>query len=481
MNTGESLPPSHRRNRNRNRFGSAVGSAVTTALAVYGAYQLAVWAWTTWNDTTDESNHETNDETNDDMKDDMYHCDNDRNQNVEIKSQTHRRRMEQNHETSNRQRQTQQRQRRRYVTQCQRQTATTLAALSSIVLQKIEAATDTTLYRSQLKEIRKLHSDDTKHHESILWMSIQVETVTRCMTMAYAYTLFFVTLTVQVHGMGGELLRNSTMADIKEAELKLCSDGSHDGDITDALTQWYDAFLDRDGGLDDLISCVRSAVQTALKDWNIHDPIYALQMKVNHVQEAIAHIRSEVERINGDFVTRFMIHRTDANDVTPDDLNFNANRNVEHLTHHPSNTTTPFQNSNHSNDSNDTLRTEVFDCDLLESPMVRDAMQDAVQCVFTILDEHFVTQMFSAHQTDTTTTILSELPLPQVIAQFKVTTRSFLPMDCTTNRQGKNNSTRSGGSIDSYLRAMEQLPSIQAVAMMSFDSDMLVQKQSKET
>lgn len=396
MNHFENTPSNRRRRR---PFGF-VGTAVTTALVVYGTYHIAMWAWNTWNPSGENNDDEDKERISNTMP-----------------SQRHNGERYQNRTTDRLQ------QRRRCMAQCRRQTVATLAAFSTMLRTKIEEGTDTTMVRRQLKEIRKLQSEDTKHQESILWMSIQVETVTRLITTVYATTLLFTTLTIQIHHMGGRMYnKNHT------------SNDTSDLDAHNALLRSYDAFWERDGGVDDLLEFVRTSVQTALKSWNIQDPTFALQMTFSHLLHAIAQIRTSVEA-KGDLLHRFIIVN---DDVDGTELPESAKA-----------TTT----------SNNELLNEMYD--ILESPVANDAIRDALQCTFTILQQHYIEPMFVNSDNDSSKSHVVVRPLPHVISQLKIMTNSFIYTD---------NSDCNSNVSTNYIKVMEQLPTMQEAARISFGS-----------
>ena len=332
----------------------------------------------------------------------------------------------------------------------------TLAAFNAMLLKKVEEGTETTLVRRQLKEIRKLQSDDTKHQESILWMSIQVETVTRLMTMAYATTLLYTTLTIQVYRLGGRMFHCHTTQkqngdyDDDDNNNKSELDGGQQ-----ALLQSYDTFWELDGGLDELLEFVRSAVQTALKSWNIHDPKFALQMSFEQLLQAISQIRATVEA-KGDLLQRFVImnNSMDTNNTEP--------AVSQSTTTTTTNSTTP---------TNSIVLNEMYD--LLESPIANDAIRDALQCVFTILQEQYIATIFhnSNNNVNNSTGNYNNnvRPLPHVVSQLKVMTNSFIHYDSSSHdNTTSNNSSGSSTGSNIYVAAMEQLPSIKVATRISF-------------
>jgi hypothetical protein len=317
----------------RRRRTSGIGSVVTTALAAYGTYHLAVWAWNAWNAYADDEKE------------------NGQNKNTQSSSLLNRLRQ-------------------RRMTLCRREIANTLSSLGTIMRRKIDEGTDLTLYRSQLKEIRKLQSNSTKHQEEVLWMKIQVETVSRLITNVYAYTLLFTALTIQANCLAGSMSRN-----------KVNDEGKEEGvDEHSALLLSYDEFLER-GGVDDLLNSVRNAVIDAIMDWSIQDPS-ALRMTAPRLQEAINQIRIQME--TGNLLQKYIV--VDKFESLIDNV---------------------------------ALLNETYD--LLESPVANDATRDCLNCVFAALEQHHMTHIFGSPTTD--------VPLARVVTQLKTTTSNFFQPD----------------------------------------------------
>jgi hypothetical protein len=451
MNPTENTPY----RRRRRPFGY-VGTAVTTALAVYGAYHLAVWAWNTWKSSEDDE--EENEQEED-------HTTINNTQQNGGTTQPQQRRHVKHRVTKDPIPVVQQ---RRCMAQCRLQTAATLAAFHTMLFKKIEDGTDTTMVRRQLKEIRNLHSDDTKHQESILWMTIQVETVTRLLTMVYATTLLYTTLTIQVYRLGGRMYHSQNVSKPNGDDQQNISEWENHA----ALLHSFDTFWETDGGLDDLLELVRSAVQAALKSWNIHDPAFALHMSLAHLLSAISDVRSVVE-VKGDLLQRFI--------VMNDSTDANNDNNTEPDASPPATATSTTAAPPTPTPTSNVLLNEIYD--LLESPVANDAIRDALQCVFTILQDQYIAPIFNCNDKSNHTTgnnsnnnDSNEMehrsnvrPLPYVISQLKVVTNSFIHSDSGSNHGDSSNGKRNG-SIGSniYVSAMERLPSIQEAARISF-------------
>lgn len=348
MSYRENSPHAQRRRRT---FG--IGSVVTTALAAYGTYHLTVWAWNAWNAPADD--------------------DKDKGQKGNTQSSSLRNRI-----------------RLRRLAQCQREIKITFSSLGAILRRKIEETTDVSVHRSQLKEIRKLQSNSTKHQEEVLWMKIQVETVCRLVTNVYAYALLFTALTIQANCLAGFMFRNQ---EIKETKVEV-------SDEQNTLLLSYNAFLER-GGIDDLLTSVRNSTFEALRDWNIQDPS-ALHMTSPRLQEAINRIRIQIE--TGNMLQEYVV--VEKYETLVDNV---------------------------------ALLNEMYD--LLESPVANNATKECLKCVFGALEQHLMTNIFSAPSTD--------VPLARVVAQLKATTSGFFQPDV----------------LVSY---MEKLPAVEEAAITSF-------------
>jgi hypothetical protein len=328
MSYQERTPHAQRRRRT---FGT--GSVVIAALAAYGTYHLALWAWNACSSPDDEGKN--------------------KGQNENIHSSSIRNRL-----------------RQRRMARCRREIVISLSSLGAILRRKIDEGTDMTVYRSQLREIRKMQSNSTKHQEEVLWMKIQVETVSRVVTNVYAYALLFTALTIQAHCLAGSLFRKEN-----------CDATNEEGvDEHNALLLSYDAFLER-GGVDDLLSSVRNSVVESIKDWSIQDPT-ALHMTAPRLQQAINQIRIQME--NGNLLQKYVV--VDKYESVIDNV---------------------------------ALLNETYD--LLESPVANDATRECLDCVFAALELHYMSHIFGSSMTG--------VPLARVVTQLKTSNTSFFQPD----------------------------------------------------
>lgn len=325
-----------------------IGLAVATALTVYGTYHLAVWAWNACVVVPDDDENTATQ------------------QNAEAATarqpsepvRLHRLRM----------------------SRFRQEASSTLRAFGVTLARAIEASTDVSVSSKALKELRKERPKDRKK-EGELWMTLQVETISRLVATAYAHTMFFAIHTVQVYLTAGHLHRRWQEADSAEHR--------------QALLLIYDAFWKR-GALADLVVCVREAVATAVTDWSIHTPATALHMTADLFANAMHSIRGAVEA-QSNMLQRFVVVA----------------------------------------DADSKLLAETFD--LLESPVVHDAMHECLDSTFGILLQRIVNLVF----------VDGDRPLAYVISQMK-------------------NVTNDVYTDPSYLVAMEQLPSVIKVALISF-------------
>ena len=285
----------NRRRRQRNHHpppppppsSSLMGNLATAAVVAYGTYRVAGWAWDTiWNDNDYDNNNSGNG-------------------NYRMPAQTGR--------TQQQQTQQQQQQRRRYrwdlrrdrLVQCREECRKTLQKFLPAIRSQIEDRTDVSQETARLKQIRARDKkkknkmkknnnvvddnsgaaatvdDDDDDERAELWETIKVRAVTRLVVTAYANTLMFLVLTVQVNLVAGRLFQNDDNTNDSEYSADNGSSGGGDNNNNSTtandkeahrlvLTRTYQYFLNQ--GLDRLMSAVEDAVQDALdpnRGWNV--------------------------------------------------------------------------------------------------------------------------------------------------------------------------------------------------------------------
>jgi peroxin-3 len=145
---------------------------------------------------------------------------------------------------------------------------------------------------------RLLHASVAREKE--LWERIKVRSVTRVVASAYAHTVLFLVLTVQVNLLGGRLFEDQVFGPgRKEAE---ASDeeadrgaerrmASYRASHRFVLTHTYEPFFAR--GLAGLVDAVEGAASEALADWNVLEPS-SLRFTLEEFDEGIRRVRALV-------------------------------------------------------------------------------------------------------------------------------------------------------------------------------------------
>jgi Peroxin-3 len=426
------------RHRRRRRTAVAVGTTVTVAvLAAYGTYQLAKWAWQKYYGAT------PNDDDDDDEE-----------RRASTTTTSHYR--QKRHHPS-----------RRHQNICHDdEIVTTLEAFRTTLLSRIEQLTDVSTAR--LKELRKHkqqqqrnHTETTiteesneycsRQHEQELWMQLQVETVTRMMATVYAHTLLYVVLHVQVHWMHGHWLRQSRKAQQQQptatttspTEAAVLQEQQQDH-LQAAMVGLHRTFLEQ--GLPALVERVRHAVIPAVAAWNIHDPATALHMTAQKLGQAVTHIRRAVEhpQQSSSLLEQFFTATAAATDTHAAAAAVNTSSYMARV-----------------------FLDETYD--LLESPVVKDAVTDCLDTVFTMVQQHHWQPIFA---TNTTTTTVDR-PLAHVIAQLNKR-HSNTAAAAATGAVDHNNHTNTNTNIwytvstEPFTTAMAKLPSVREAAAISF-------------
>jgi peroxin-3 len=274
----------------------------------------------------------------------------------------------------------------------------------------MENVTDCTLQQEVLKQQRRnkqISNNDSlqEDEEADLWDAIQIETMTRLIATAYAHTILYLLLTVQIHLIGGYLFRQAVEEHQQQRrqeqqepssmsfsnvilhqinnQFRTQKKFSNNPEVyRSVLLQTSHRFLDQ--GLSKLVCMVRLAVQRSMNRnvWNISNPSSALHMTHDKFQDTIIAIRNELDR----------------NDLT----NILQKVIVEPMVI--------------SNDNGDDVKALIEEtCDVMESPVVRDALQESLNMTFDIMKHEHWSLIFGGE----------DRPVAQVIAQVKHTTNSF--------------------------------------------------------
>jgi hypothetical protein len=292
--------------------------------------------------------------------------------------------------------------RRLRMTQCRSETIHALEGFLSTLRGIIEKETDSSQARKMLKSMRAAgHERDstTVEKERELWEAFKVYSMTQMIATAYSMTLLFLILTVQVHLLAGQQDTRDT---------------NHQQQATheQVLQRTYSYFFEQRGLLS-LIHAVERAVREVLADWDVQTSLHVPRERVKY---AIQQIRTRMEesRYRPRSLMRFLMPPPTTQDETVQ-----------------------------------SLLDATFD--VLESPVLIDAQQDALNATFDILcKEHWGT-LFEAEDPDEPAT----KPLATILARLNKSSKSFY--------DGTESSSSS-----SYSRVLETLPSVLELGDVSF-------------
>jgi peroxin-3 len=410
------------RRRPRQWNGPSTGTVVAAAAVAYGAYKLANWAW------SNVLNEPIQDTTEDDKE----------------RGQT-RNTTETNPQMW--------RMRRQRMTRCRDETAKALEGFLITLRKTVEDKTNTTKETQALKKLRaeRGEMDETlrREQEKELWDIIKVRSVTRTMATAYAHTILFLVLTVQVNLLGGRLLEEQTRTNSSSGASMASNDtaasdrmGNYQASHKFVLMHTYEYFFGR--GLVSLISTVEEAVAEVLADWDVLDRS-SLHMSRETFEEAIQDIRSIVE---GGRPSRPSTRQRRPRSLLRFLMPPSANLEVS---------------------LDDELASSILDetFDLLESPVVSDAQKDCLNATFEMMrDQHwgaiFETVGSTSARQDTAC-LWTTKPLASVLTKLKYTSNSFY-----TSPDADSEYT-SQTMVPSYCAMMEGLPSVLEVGDVSFN------------
>lgn len=141
--------------------------------------------------------------------------------------------------------------RRQRVVKCRTETTKAYKSCWPSVRESIEAATNTSKETKDLKELRRRKAEekeDTDQEQAELWYLIQLKTLTGLITTAYASTLLFLSLTLQIHWVGGKMMKDTENIDTARHQ--------------QVLMKTHDYFLKQ--GLPLLLETVRRTVSLAV-------------------------------------------------------------------------------------------------------------------------------------------------------------------------------------------------------------------------
>jgi peroxin-3 len=408
-------PSGRRRSSNQ----PSVGTLATAAVIAYGTYRLANWAWTAWNGRTDDEHH------------------------VFSATAAHHARSADKHESRRSPAQQHQwRLRRARLERCRDEAATALKDFLPTLRRTIEQATDTS---AETKALKKLRADKLsgllpkEYQERDLWDAVKVLAFTRMVSTAYAHSIIFLVLTVQVNLLGGRLFHeqmrnqasNRSLGDDSVASDRMLSyQASH----RLVLTKTYDYFFQR--GIASLVQTVERAVSDVLSDWDVTDPS-SMHTSRDMMEQALVKIRDTIEGRTGR--RRSRRPRSMMRFLLP----------PEPDAHVP-----------------DELAQAILDetWDLMESPVLEDAQRDCLNVTFDTMRDKCWGNLFL--NTDApqhaSSSLLTTKPLASVITQLKHTSNSFYKAPETFVLAPRP-------TVNIYATALERLPAVLELADVSFN------------
>ena len=255
-----------------------ITSVATKALAAYGAYKLASWAWSKVSPTKDSSKENTRN---------VCHS--------------------QYHPSPSSQRAFS-RKRSLQLQKCSREMLATLSTFLNALRTSIESHTDFSQQTKLLKQMRRNQnggnntgggsSDNTLTKEE-LWNDIKTKSITRMIATAYAHSILVLLLTVQIHLLGGRIFREQFRDDCmnsnknscggagpsdvpteEETELKSGQESQEENHRANVprndpapsshkqvLLQTYEYFFQH--GIENLVKDVQLIVEVHLSDWKV--------------------------------------------------------------------------------------------------------------------------------------------------------------------------------------------------------------------
>ena len=410
--------------RRRRSVPSSIGTYATVAVVAYGTYRLASWAWNAWSDGDQDGQAEPH-----------------------PRSPHHGTRAAAGFggaRSASEPLQHQWRLRRARLERCRDETATALKDFLPTLRRAIEQATDTS---DETKALKRLRADklqgilpNNEHEERDLWDTIKVQAFTRMVATAYAHSILFLVLTVQVNLLGGRLfdeqMRNQastrSMGDDSVASDRM---GSYQASHRLVLTRTYEYFFQR--GIASLVQTVERAVSDVLEEWNVTDPA-SMHTSREMMEKALVQIRDAVEGRSAR--RRSRRPRSMIRFLLPPDAGLDA----------------PVP---------DELAQAILDetWDLMESPVLEDAQRDCLDVTFDMMRDQGWSNIFldtDAPQRASST--WTTKPLASVITQLKHTSNSFYKVPETLIFAPRP-------TVNIYVTALERQPAVLELGDVSFN------------
>ena len=407
---------SQHQQRQRSRRGRSaipsVGAVVTTAVIAYGSYKLADWVW-------NQQHFSVEDDDDDDdtqqqptppslantitasVSDLLFGSNPNTGNNPEGGGFTQNFGNPTSFITRRMNKQQQWKEQRRRVAMCREETQKVYESFLPIIRRMIEDYTNSTKETKELKTLRgKLSSasspssspttvagvtdangKDSKLRERELWDVIKVNSFTRLVSTGISHTILYLVLTVQVHLIAGKLWEQE-----RQQQGRQNDPTSFHSSQRRVLMKTYDYFLDR--GIRHLITTIERAVDHVVGDWNVADPS-SLRMTREMVDEALYEIRQFVlyGRLSQQSTRRSSRSRRPRSLLRylvpfEDDIYDGHNQQEDdELDATGDGSSTP-----------DSILDETWD--LLESPVLEDALQESLDCTFALMRDESWSAIF---------------------------------------------------------------------------------------
>ena len=287
-----------KRRRNGTSQPTSITSIATKALAAYGAYKIASWAWTKLGKDADDEEDFTQNEH----------------------ASPHNSPRRQNHHSSK----AFMRKRQAQLHKCNRETITTLGTFLNAMKSSVESLSDYSQHTKILKKMRagnvtseSGHGDsdcDVNPSKQELWNEIKTQSVTRMISTVYAHTILTLLLTVQINLLGGRIFRekldpgdagHSNLA--QGGDTEGTGEDSKGGTSHQVLMQTYEYFFQH--GLKALVDDIRKVVQAETEEWEVvkkEEEHSVGSITLQQFDDGIHRIRQALEDISfGQYICQF--------------------------------------------------------------------------------------------------------------------------------------------------------------------------------
>jgi hypothetical protein len=438
-----SAPPNQQQERRRRRPLAGTGSIVTTAVVAYGAYRVANYFW---NRTTENENDNENEKVKRELSASwlpswlLVNRGGTASPSQQYQYQ-HQHQHQHQHQLDPR---TSLKLRRQRVFKCRNETLKAYKSCLPAMKEIIEASTNTIQETKELKLLRKDNNDkqentnqaEAQARQDDLWDTIQRQSLTRLLATTYASALLFLSLTVQIHWVGGQMFRHLNAG---TTTTTTTSSSTHQAQYI--LMQTHEYFLKQ--GLPLLLEAIRRALSTTL-DWK-----HTQFLSLSDIQTAFGSLQETLDYGAGTTTT------TTTTTTTKKKYPRNWIRLV--LPESSSNNTT-------SSTNDDTSMDELWD--LAQSPAWQDAQAQVLQMTWTYLREEGWGMAFVSEPTayNNTTEIQEQqqqrLPLAKLISQFKASCLQLYKIDDDDNDKDH--------AMTSLTAKLQALPTILELGDVSF-------------